>query len=496
MQSEEFDKKVIEAAAHHHPVYNEKAWLEMNKLLDKHLPEKKNDRRRILFFLLLLLCLGGGVWLIAGKYGKKEPVAATGTAGNNADRSRETNAISSNKENTTDKNIPTESTGSETPAINNTGNGATLNTQTQQTKTPAAIPGTKASTGGNENTIKTNITTTGKPTEKTDLSKTRTPGNDLIASSGGGNKKAKTNRNQQPPANVTVVPVETNESVVKMVATTPDEQANKEAVVIPNKDIAVVTPAKPVTDVAVIKAEDKKPDTVATVKTDIKTEEKDIAANKPAVPEKIKLKSPKKFGVALTLSGGSDISSVGLDRPGKLQPMVGVGISFSYGKSLSISTGFYSGRKIYKATAADYKFPTRPSNYSYLYEIDANCKVVEIPITLTWNFREEKKGNWFFSTGVSSFLMRRETYDYLYKYPSGQVHTYTKVFGNKNQHIFSVINLSGGYKRNISNSLFVSAEQYFKVPMVGVGAGKINLNSMGVLITLGIKPFQSIRKNK
>ena len=47
MQSEEFDKKIKEAADHHHPAYDEKAWMKMEKLLDTHLPQKKDDRRRI-----------------------------------------------------------------------------------------------------------------------------------------------------------------------------------------------------------------------------------------------------------------------------------------------------------------------------------------------------------------------------------------------------------------------------------------------------------------
>src|SRR5258705_11971200 len=67
MQSEEFDKKVKEAADHHHPSYDEKAWQKMESLLNKHLPEKKDDRRRYIFFLLLFLLTGGGMYLMISK---------------------------------------------------------------------------------------------------------------------------------------------------------------------------------------------------------------------------------------------------------------------------------------------------------------------------------------------------------------------------------------------------------------------------------------------
>ena len=53
MQSEDFDKKIKEAAEHHHPAYDEKAWDKMEKKLDKHMPTEKDDRRRVFFFLLL-----------------------------------------------------------------------------------------------------------------------------------------------------------------------------------------------------------------------------------------------------------------------------------------------------------------------------------------------------------------------------------------------------------------------------------------------------------
>lgn len=73
MLSEEFDKKIRDAAESHHPTYDEKAWGGMKKLLDKYMPEEKEDRRRIIFFLLFFLLLGGGTWYFIGKSsGKKE----------------------------------------------------------------------------------------------------------------------------------------------------------------------------------------------------------------------------------------------------------------------------------------------------------------------------------------------------------------------------------------------------------------------------------------
>ena len=72
MQFDQIDKKIKEAADHHHPAYDEKAWSGMEKLLNKHLPQKEENRKRFIFFLLLLLGLGGTGLLIAKPWkGKK-----------------------------------------------------------------------------------------------------------------------------------------------------------------------------------------------------------------------------------------------------------------------------------------------------------------------------------------------------------------------------------------------------------------------------------------
>src|SRR5215469_8117098 len=63
MLFEDFDKKIKEAAEQHHPAYDEKAWDKMEKLLDEHLPQPKDNRRRIILFFLLFLLVGGGMYL-------------------------------------------------------------------------------------------------------------------------------------------------------------------------------------------------------------------------------------------------------------------------------------------------------------------------------------------------------------------------------------------------------------------------------------------------
>lgn len=79
MMSEDQDNKFRDAAEHHHPAYDEKAWEKMKLLLDKHLPvERPDKRRRFIFFLWLFLSvvLAGIVYMFLKDYsGNFETVA-------------------------------------------------------------------------------------------------------------------------------------------------------------------------------------------------------------------------------------------------------------------------------------------------------------------------------------------------------------------------------------------------------------------------------------
>ena len=200
--------------------------------------------------------------------------------------------------------------------------------------------------------------------------------------------------------------------------------------------------------------------------------------------EKRKTSGGSKLG--LNLSFGPDISSVGFDQPGKLEMRYGIGVSYLLSKRFSIRTGFFAGYKKYAADSADYHPPYTIAN---LQKIDANCFVYEIPLTLVYNFPVTKKHNWFISGGLSSYLMKKETYEYYYKNAWGQPQHYTHTYKNENSHLFSVINLSGGYQYHFSGRFSIMTEPYIKIPANGIGVGKVKLNSAGILFTIGIKPF-------
>ena len=165
--------------------------------------------------------------------------------------------------------------------------------------------------------------------------------------------------------------------------------------------------------------------------------------------------------------------------------MYGAGLSYNFKKRVTVRAGFYSSKKIYTATPDQYNAPIYPN----LTEIYADCRVYEIPVSLSYNFWQRKNHNWFGSAGLSSFLMKNEYYDYRYKTPTGYTYNYKKEISNENKHYFAVLTLSGGYQYQLNKKISLQAEPYVKLPLSGIGLGKVKLNSSGILFTVTVLPF-------
>ena len=213
----------------------------------------------------------------------------------------------------------------------------------------------------------------------------------------------------------------------------------------------------------------------------------------PAAKEEQKKKNAFANNFALTFSAGADVSYIEIGSAGKLQPFYGAGISYTIGKHLRLNTGFNVSKKKYTAEPYQYKFSGGTVNPN-LKKIDADCNVYEIPLNVYYNFKTVKNHNWFAGTGISSYLMKKETYDYIYITPSGQTYNYIHTETNQNKHYFSVLTLSGGYQYKLNNRFSFIAEPYLKIPLGGVGAGKVKLNSAGIMFTAAIKPFSKEKK--
>jgi hypothetical protein len=166
-----------------------------------------------------------------------------------------------------------------------------------------------------------------------------------------------------------------------------------------------------------------------------------------------------------------------------------IGIGYQLNKKISVQTGFNISRKKYIAGAGDYN-PKAGSYWSTveIKKVDANCLVFEIPLAVRYNIAKTASAVFYATTGLSSFIMKSEDYDYYYIrnntwYESS--HTYT---GNKN--LFSVWSLSIGLEKKITSAFSLLAEPSVSIPVSGVGDGRVKLFSAGIQLGAKYQPFK------
>ena len=442
MQDEEIDKLIKDAANQHHPPYDDSAWGKMEAMLDKHLPQKK-DRKKPLFFLLFSLLLGGAI--------------ITGVLQPWKDKSGSA------------ENIITQQ-----PVSNNENLGITpennLDDKSQDNKTISQPTNPQSNTGDINN--KTNITASVSNSSKTNDPQQTTSDNKNTYK-----QQGKTSMKIKQPAIGTYV--EENKTAANSFT---DEEPEDNQIENPATSVLINHPPKTIS----------RTDTTST-EVIAKKEKETEKEKQPSVKEEQKKKNGFVNNFALTFSAGADVSYIDIDNPGKLQSFYGAGVSYTIGKHLRLNTGLYVSKKKYTAEPYQYKFSSGTVNPN-LKKIDADCNVYEIPLNVYYNFKTVKNHNWFAGTGISSYLMKKETYDYIYITPSGQTYNYIHTETNQNKHYFSVLTLSGGYQYKLNNRFSFIAEPYLKIPLGGVGAGKVKLNSAGIMFTALIKPFAKAKK--
>lgn len=471
------DHIIRDAAENHHPTYNDKAWEKMEAMLDKQLPQKK-DRRKYIFFLLFFLLLGGGILYSIYQVNQGKAKAPESIAEN---KTGEKPGKADGKNLPVDQQHDLQNNAAITPADG--GNAQKINAASQVVPDPVSSnPGETnlqpQVNSNNERFVKNKRTAqSGKTRSKMRITN---PGvtEDEVAVADNEKGKGKNSARKNSPG----------KSKVAIQAAIPETE---------EKDDMTITPVEPPKETAKkdeataqhlqAKEEQKKDEPVKATETE-KKKEVVVTENKPASsPDKKKSKKTIAGNFGITFSVGPDMSFVSLNKLGKVTMMYGAGLSYDFGKRVTVRAGFYASKKIYDANPDQYHTPG--GNYPYLYNVAAACKVFEIPLSVSYNFAQRKNHSWFGNVGLSSFLMKTEDYEYEYKTPSGQYYKYNLAVKDQNKHYFSVLTLSAGYKYKLSRRVSLQAEPYVKLPLGGVGVGKVKLNSSGILFTATIKPF-------
>ena len=191
--------------------------------------------------------------------------------------------------------------------------------------------------------------------------------------------------------------------------------------------------------------------------------------------------------LVIGFAAGPDYTNGGGVTNDQLSDNIGITLGYYLTSRLSVNTGLIYTKKYYWTKGDGFRILGWPGTYFPVEFVNGNCNMWEIPLTVRYDFPAGSKTNFFINGGLSSYLMTKE--DYTLFYHNGN-RIYGKEFESDQHHnyLFSVLNLSAGFEREIGKGFSFQAEPFLKLPTHGIGLGNTKMNSYGLLFSFRYAP--------
>lgn len=484
--------RISRNAAENYKAPGEPMWEALRQTLEKEMPHEKEKKRRGLFLFFLLagvLVAGSLLWFSVHK---KAPVELATNKKINGSREVEKKnssaTVSSLKDNKSSSAVKDNKPGSGGSAFKNssTEKVAAIKSSSEPEATVAKkdkilkplngntaiasedIQGNKIMEGNNRLVSRNNVNPQ-SVTAAFNLGKKQSTGSLPFNNNSSNSSKG----NKQKDKNNSIVKEIDNKSLDEEVT---DHKSNKlDTEVAADKSTVPVT-----TDIV---ADNNKPiavdnaDSAVKKTSDPEPEKKDIAK---AADKKKKPASKVEKAFTLGITAGFDYTTVRFTYGDNAGYNLGITAGYQFTKNWSVNTGLIYTKKNYKLAGKDY-FP--PASYwtSYvdLQTVDGFCNMWEWPLLARYSFNSRNSGRFFVSTGLSSYFMKSQKYNYNYKTAAGPGNNSWTNDTDYN-HYFSIIHLSAGFEKQFGKHLNWQIEPYAKLPIHGVGFGNIKMSSFGI----------------
>jgi len=212
------------------------------------------------------------------------------------------------------------------------------------------------------------------------------------------------------------------------------------------------------------------------VKSNADSQTKDKKKN-----DNIKLQKPRpSFYVGIL--GSPDLSTIKWQSVKNVGTRYGVLLGYSFNGRWSIETGAYYSKKKY-FTDGEYFDKTNAYILKYVDQLKVSgvCNMWEFPVNVRYNLSTGKNTKWFATAGASAYYMSREKYD-CSGYLNGAA--WWQEWDKKPSHNSwsTNLNLSVGYEQQLGRIGNLRLEPYVRVPMSGIGTGKLSIMSAGLNI--------------
>lgn len=183
--------------------------------------------------------------------------------------------------------------------------------------------------------------------------------------------------------------------------------------------------------------------------------------------------------LALKVTAAPDFSSDRFKSVDKTGWNYGLMLEYFVAEKFSISAGAIWSRKFYSANEVTY------SGYQ-ADRVYGDCRMWDIPVNITYYVSPARSYSLFVTAGASSYLMNEENYEYQVETNYG-TYTYSDQILKENKEWFKTMNLSVGLQKQVGRKLALQVEPFIKIPLSGVGEGKIALASFGTFLSLQYK---------
>jgi len=214
-----------------------------------------------------------------------------------------------------------------------------------------------------------------------------------------------------------------------------------------------------------------------------------IAQRPQSPPTSSRKEHSKRFYAGLV--GGIAATTIRFQKINQASSDLGLIAGYELSQHWSIEAALLSVKKYYYTDGKQFNTAKMriPPN-TRISSVDGDCSMLEVPVSVRYNFSSSQKLKWFATAGLSNLFMKKEAYDYVYLYTAlGRSVVYSKEYRLSSDHWLSTAQFSGGVEYPIKNIVHLRIEPYVQLPLKGVGFGQVSLTTAGLRIGITKKLF-------
>ena len=199
-------------------------------------------------------------------------------------------------------------------------------------------------------------------------------------------------------------------------------------------------------------------------------------------PQNSALRKPGSFFATAWLNPGAATTPNGSWGP--VGWGYGAGIGYQISQRLSIQASAIWTPAVYTAAPQDYY--VKPGSYwsqVAMKEIDAECRILQLPVELQYQLWQKKSWQVSVGAGVITSVMNSEVYDYYYN-RNGSVYHAQRGFSTQQVEWLSGASFSLGVAKSFGNRFGAFVSPNYVLPLHGAGEGKVKLQGLSLRMGL------------